>query len=50
MFFLLLAIVLLDVAYIDLAKDLDLRANRIGDVGGEKLAEALPALTNLTVA
>ena len=48
--FLLLAIVLLDFACTDRAKDLDLSANQIGDAGAEKLAEALPTLTNLTVA
>ena len=48
--FLLLAIVLFDVARIDLAKNLDLCANQIGDAGAKNLADALPALINLTVA
>ena len=32
------------------AKELNLYGNQIGDIGAEKLAEALPHLTNLTVA
>ena len=37
-------------AFIDWAKNLRLDDNQIGDAGAEKLAQALPALTNLTVA
>ena len=37
-------------ACIDLAKILTLSDNKIGDVGAERLAEALPHLTNLEVA
>ena len=43
-------IVLFVVACIDLAKKLNLGSNQIGDIGAEKLAEALPHLTSLTVA
>ena len=52
-------VMLRDVVRTDLAKTLDLSSdpwsatknrNHIGDVGAEKLAEALPHLTNLTVA
>ena len=38
------------VACIDLAKELWLSENKFGDIGAEKLAEALPHLTNLEVA
>ena len=38
------------VACIDLVKTLWLFQNKIGDIGAEKLAEALPHLTNLEVA
>ena len=37
-------------ACIDLAKTLNLSTNKIGDIGAERLAEALPHLTNLKVA
>ena len=41
---------LLGLAFIGLAKELNLYGNQIGDIGAEKLAETLPNLTNLTVA
>ena len=33
---------------VDLVKELVLTGNKIGDMGAEKLAEALPNLTKLT--
>ena len=41
---------LLDVACVGLAKTLNLWKNQIADIGAEKVAEALPSLTNLKVA
>ena len=41
---------LLVLACTDLAKVLKLEFNQIGDIGAEKLAEALPKLKKLTVA